>query len=86
TRGIKVNNPTPYYFSFDSAIAYSGDTQYPLVADMIPPFGNKEFALADKNKVPATIGSVEVRLINDYGGVVKYQLTHSTGNTLSIKK
>ncbi|HDS6852237.1 putative chaperone protein EcpD [Enterobacter cancerogenus] len=86
TRGIKVSNPTPYYFSFDSAIAYSGDTQYPLATDMIPPFGSKEFVLANKNKVPATIGSVEARLINDYGGVVKYQLAHSTGNTLSIKK
>ncbi|MDC7860814.1 pilus assembly protein [Pantoea ananatis] len=85
-RGIKVSNPTPYYFSFDSAIAYSGDTQYPLATDMIQPFGSKEFVLANKNKVPATIGSVEVRLINDYGGVVKYQLAHSTGNTLSIKK
>lgn len=86
TRGIKVSNPTPYYFSFDSAIAYSGNTQYPLATDMIPPFGSKEFVLANKNKAPATIGSVEVRLINDYGGVVKYQLAHSTGNTLSIKK
>lgn len=85
-RGIKVSNPTPYYFSFDSAIAYSGDTKYSLATDMIPPFGSKEFVLANKNKVPATIGSVEVFLINDYGGVVKYQLAHSTGNTLSIKK
>ncbi|MBS1203463.1 MAG: pilus assembly protein [Proteobacteria bacterium] len=86
TQEIKVTNPTPYYFSFDAATVNSGSVKYPLVVDMVPPFGSKEFLLDRKNKAPATISSVDVRLINDYGSVINYQLVYSSGNTFSIKK
>ncbi|KLG05262.1 pilus assembly protein [Enterobacter cloacae subsp. cloacae] len=86
TKGIKVINPTPYYFSFDAAVANSGSGKYPLVVDMVPPFGSKEFLLERKNNMPATINSVDVRLINDYGSVINYLLVNSSGNTFSIKK
>jgi P pilus assembly protein, chaperone PapD len=85
-KGIKVTNPTPYYFSFDSAVVSSGSSKYPLVVDMVPPFGSKEFLLEQKNKSITTINSIDVRLINDYGSVVNYQLVYSSGNTISIKK
>jgi P pilus assembly chaperone PapD len=85
-KGIKITNPTPYYFSFDSADIVSAGIHYPLAVDMIAPFASKEFVIEDKNKKPSTISTVNIRLINDYGSVVKYQLAPTPGKGLTIKQ
>ncbi|MGD8163222.1 fimbria/pilus periplasmic chaperone [Pantoea sp. FN0307] len=85
-RGIKVINPTPYYISFDSAYITSGSTKSSLAVDMIPPFGSKEMLVNSKASRSATIDSVTVRLISDYGSIAEYQLLPTTANGLTISK
>ncbi|WP_424838074.1 fimbria/pilus periplasmic chaperone [Serratia inhibens] len=85
-KGIKVTNPTPYYYSFDSASITSGVVKYPLSVDMIPPFGSKEFLLENKNNAPANANGANINLISDYGSVVEYQLIPASGKGLIIKE
>nr|WP_230979115.1 fimbria/pilus periplasmic chaperone [Intestinirhabdus alba] len=85
-KGVKVTNPTPYYFSFDSAYITAGTQKYPLVAKMIPPFSSETFLPENKARTPATLSSVTFRLINDYGGVNEYQLSPTAGSGLAISK
>lgn len=85
-KGIKATNPTPYYFSFDSASIISNGVKYPLDVDMIPPFGSKDFLLESKGNAPAAVSSVNVNMISDYGSVIEYKLTASSGKELTIKQ
>ncbi|WP_442996148.1 MULTISPECIES: fimbria/pilus periplasmic chaperone [unclassified Serratia (in: enterobacteria)] len=85
-KGIKVTNPTPYYYSFDSASMTSGDIKYPLNVDMIPPFGSKEFLLENKNNAPVAANGASINLISDYGSVVEYKLIPASGKGLIIKE
>ena len=86
SKGIKVTNPTPYYYSFDSASITAGVVKYPLIVNMIPPFGSKEFLLENKNNAPVTVNGANINLISDYGSVVEYQLFSASGNVLTIKE
>ncbi|CAH6321000.1 fimbrial biogenesis chaperone [Pantoea agglomerans] len=83
--GIKVTNPTPYYISFDSAYIVSGNTKSQLKSDMIPPFSTKEMLLDPKAPRPTSVNSVLVRVINDFGNVIEYQLVKSGGDNLSVR-
>ncbi|MGQ8775466.1 fimbria/pilus periplasmic chaperone [Serratia sp. NA_112.1] len=85
-KGIKVTNPTPYYYSFDSASIISGAIKYPLNVDMIPPFGSKDFLLENKNNAPVTANGVNINMLSDYGSVVEYQLIPASGKRLTIKE
>lgn len=84
-KGVKVTNPTPYYISFDSAYIVSGITKSPLKSDMIPPFSTQEMLLDPKAPRPASVDSVTVRIINDFGNAIDYQLLRSGGDNLSVK-
>lgn len=85
-KGIRVTNPTPYHLSLDSAYISSGSTKTALTNDMIPPFSTKELRLAPKALRPATINSVTLRVINDYGSVIECHLEPAGGNNLVLKK
>lgn len=85
-KGIKVNNPTPYHFSFDSASLVSGTAKIPLAIDMIAPFSSKVFLPENKNSALGIISSVIVRVINDYGSVIEYRLIPSSGKNLTIER
>jgi P pilus assembly chaperone PapD len=85
-KGIKVNNPTPYHFSFDSASLMSGTVKQPLAVDMIAPFSSKVFLPENKGSVSGAISGAVVRVINDYGSVIEYRLIPASGNTLTIER
>lgn len=85
-KGIKVTNPTPYYFSFDSASVESGSAKQPLSVDMIAPFSSKEFAPQHKGALSGAFASATVRLINDYGSVIEYRLLPAAGNKLTLER
>ncbi|MCT4715766.1 fimbria/pilus periplasmic chaperone [Enterobacteriaceae bacterium H18W14] len=82
-KGVKVTNPTPYYFSFDSASLTSGTAKHQLNVDMVAPFESKIFTLAAKATV-GIVNRVDIRLINDYGSVVEHQLVYSQGKGLTL--
>jgi len=85
-KGIKVNNPTPYYFSFDSGSLMSGTEKKTLAVDMIAPFSSKVFLPENKGSTSGIISSAIVSIINDYGSLIEYRLIPASGNTLTIKK
>ena len=80
--GIKISNPTPYYFSFDSGTFTIGNAKYPMNMDMVGP-GYSETYFSDKQKAPAgTVSQITARLLNDYGAGIEKKLTRSaTGYT-----
>lgn len=87
TKGIKVTNPTPYYFSFDSAFITSGGVNYPLSVDMVAPFSSRDFPVQLKGHAPpVTVNGAGVSLISDYGSVIKYNLIPGLGKVLTIKE
>lgn len=85
-KGIRVNNPTPYYISFDTAYINAGGMKYPLTSEMIAPFSSREMVPVRTKSRPTKIDSIAVRLINDYGSVYEYKLTPAGGNSLVINK
>lgn len=83
-KAIRVENPTPYYFSFESASVKNGNLAYPLNIDMVAPFSNREFVLAQKKPFPATVSGVDYRLLNDYGAAVDRKLNYVSGNSFTL--
>ncbi|PKH20863.1 pilus assembly protein [Enterobacterales bacterium CwR94] len=76
--GIKVTNPTNYYFSFDSGSVMSVGRKIALNVDMIPPGQNRIFYPANKIKSGEAISALEYKMINDYGATVTVKM-HSVG-------
>lgn len=67
--GIKVSNPTPYYFSLDSAAISGGNGLYDVKSDMIPPFGDEQFLTEKSLPENVTINDVKLNIINDFGAI-----------------
>ncbi len=86
SKGLRVTNPTPYYFSFDSAALNTGNGKVSLNVDMIAPMSSKEFGISSKNASTAGVNGASVNLINDYGSVLKLSLTRSQGQSMIINE
>ncbi|MEB5973386.1 fimbrial biogenesis chaperone [Pantoea dispersa] len=71
--GIKVRNPTPYYFSFNSVNALSGGKKTELNADMVEPQSEKTYFPQNKKSVTG-ITAMDFQYMNDYGGAVLIRL------------
>ncbi|MFZ4835559.1 fimbria/pilus periplasmic chaperone [Rouxiella sp. Mn2063] len=84
--GIKVENPTPYYFSFDSASIKSGNKSGALEIDMISPFSSNE--IHPRNNISSSVNVTELsfRLLNDYGAAVDGTVSFKNGQGVLIKK
>ncbi|PVZ81812.1 pilus assembly protein [Serratia sp. S1B] len=75
--GIKVTNPTPYYFSLDTGKFTIGNTQYLMNMDTVAP-GKSETFYAFKQKAPAgNVSQMIIRVLNDYGAGVEKKLVRS---------
>jgi chaperone protein EcpD len=85
-RGVKVANPTPYYFSFDSGNITVGAKKVELVTDMVPPFSEKTFFPAVKLTGATNISAMNYKLLNDYGAIVDNELSFSQGQGVLVKK
>lgn len=84
--GIKIDNPTPYYFSFDSASIKSGSKSYPLEIDMLSPFSSKEIHPRSRLPMGVNITELSFRLLNDYGAAIDGALNFKNGQGFIIKK
>ena len=64
---LQVNNPTPYYVSFNDVAIESGGKSYKVDSSMVAPFGQVSFAVTDIASSVSS-GKVIYKAINDYGG------------------
>lgn len=78
--GVKVTNPTPYFISFETASVNAGNRNYMLETEMLAPFESKVFKAAGKQSVSGSIGSIDIRVLNDYGAGVDQKLVYTPGS------
>lgn len=71
--GIKVQNTSPYYISFDSISAVANNRKIILQSDMLAPRTERTF-FPVKDKVNG-YSSVDAKIVNDYGAIVDKKLT-----------
>ncbi|PIJ49610.1 pilus assembly protein [Erwinia sp. OLTSP20] len=73
--GVKVTNPTPYYFSFDELTVESQGKKTELNVKMVSPFSSAIFYPIKKTISGEKITGIYYGLINDYGAVINSRLT-----------
>lgn len=70
-KGIKVQNPTPYYISFDSISAVADNRKIEIESNMLAPRTERTYFPLDRKLKVATYSSIDAKLVNDYGAVLE---------------
>ncbi|WP_249213599.1 molecular chaperone [Tatumella sp. JGM118] len=73
---VKIENPTPYYFSFESVMAKDGKRTYPLVPQMLAPYSSASLATEGAQGLPAQLSSIRFNVLNDYGSTVTEKVVY----------
>lgn len=66
---LQVNNPTPYYVSFNETQLESGGKSYKVDSSMVAPFAQASFSITGLAGTLSS-GKVTFKAINDYGGMI----------------
>ncbi|MBW9429299.1 fimbria/pilus periplasmic chaperone [Atlantibacter hermannii] len=74
---ISIENPTPYFFSFDSAKLKSGNITFDIDIDMVAPFTRQEFNVTKNISANDSITGIDFRSINDYGAGRDHHLDYN---------
>lgn len=81
---VKVNNPTPYYYSFDTMTLFSGVQKVKVNAEMVAPFSSSEFVFSKNSPTITNLTGGEFSLLNDYGAAVIGKLK-AKGDELTLE-
>lgn len=81
---VKVNNPTPFYYSFDTMTLFSGTQKVSIDAEMVSPFSSSEFTFSKNASAITNLTGGEFSLLNDYGAAVVGKLK-ATGDNLILE-
>lgn len=81
---LKINNPTPYYYSFESINLLSGSQKQGVHSDMVSPFSSSEFSFTKNSTNLGNVTGGEFRLLNDYGAILVGSLKAS-GESLTFE-
>lgn len=65
---VRVENPTPYYVSFNDAAVTTGGKRYIVDATMVAPFDKATFTVKGAQNISS--GQLEYHAINDFGGMI----------------
>ncbi|ELY5815616.1 molecular chaperone [Cronobacter turicensis] len=84
--GIEVTNPTPYFFSFDTAKLNTSMGKIDLAMDMVAPGATERFYSVKKINAPASVSTVTFWFLNDYGASVMKTLKPGAGGDLIISE
>lgn len=76
---IKISNPTPYYFSFESVNAVTGNKRVAIEPAILAPFSDVTFTPVDKQSLPESLTTIEFNLLNDYGSIVSERVNYQQG-------
>lgn len=82
-QGVKVTNPLPYYFSFDSGNVTAGGNKVELNTEMLAPFSTSVFYPTSK---VSGISAMNYKLLNDYGAAIDESLSFAQGKGVVVKK
>ncbi|ELY3759583.1 fimbria/pilus periplasmic chaperone [Cronobacter universalis] len=82
--GVEVTNPTPYFFSFDTAKLNFAAAKIDLAMDMVAPGATERFYSVKKTTTPMPVNSVNFWLLNDYGASVMKTLIPGEGVYLKL--
>ncbi len=82
--GIKIGNPTPYYFSFSTAFAVINGQKVELDLDMVPPLTTIESYPMKQAMPSGNLSEVNYELLNDYGSNINKKLVKGNGQFFSI--
>ena len=85
-KAVKIENPTPYYFSFESVTAKDGKRTYPLVPQMLAPYTSLSLATEGSQGLPASIRSIEFNVLNDYGSTVTETVNDQQNPSRGLKQ
>ncbi|HBZ14772.1 MAG TPA: pilus assembly protein [Pantoea sp.] len=83
--GLKLKNPTPYYYSFNNINAFSQNKKVRMTSDMIAPKSEKVFYPENKSKL-SSITSMDFQYINEFGGIVSEKFKSQGGGFIKDKK
>lgn len=81
--GIKVQNPTPYYISFDSITAVANERKIVLESDMVAPRTERIYFPREKEIKVNGYSSIDAKIVNDYGAIVEKKLTAKGTNFIT---
>lgn len=82
-QGVKVTNPSPYYFSFDSGSVTAGGKKVELKTDMLAPLSTSVFY---PNSKVSGISTMSYKLLNDYGSAIDGNISFAQGKGVVVKK
>lgn len=82
---LKINNPTPYFYSFDSITLYAGSQRISVNSNMVAPLSTSELTFSKNTPVTGSITRGEFGLLNDYGATLIGSLK-AIGNGLSFEQ
>lgn len=82
---VSIENPTPYFFSFDSATVKNGSIGADINIDMVPPYTRLEFSIKNDSAVASNITGIDFKTINDYGATREHHLDN-INKTFVLKK
>lgn len=76
---VKISNPTPYYYSFESIALQSGSKKVNVNSEMLAPFSTAVFTFEKNSPNINTLTGGEFKLLNDYGAILVGTLKASDG-------
>ncbi len=71
---VQVNNPTPYFVSFNGVTLETAGKQYEASASMVAPKSSADFSVKGLTTKPAST-KLNYRAISDFGGDISGQVT-----------
>jgi P pilus assembly chaperone PapD len=72
--GIKIHNPTPYYFSFDTGTFTIGSRKYTMEMDYIGPGYSAVYYSNNGVASAGSVSQITARLLNDFGAAIQKTL------------
>lgn len=77
--GIRITNPTGYYYSFDTGTITQGGKKYDVNMDMVAPGHTETWYAGSASAAGGSVTQITVKLLNDYGSPVEKTLINQPG-------
>lgn len=77
--GIKITNPTGYYFSFDTGSFTQSGKKYVMNMDMVAPGASEVYYAKNGSTFGGNVTQITAKLLNDYGSPIEKTLTNQSG-------
>ncbi|MRS88790.1 fimbria/pilus periplasmic chaperone [Enterobacteriaceae bacterium RIT714] len=83
--GIRITNPTGYFFSFDTGTFTQDGKKYEMNMDMVAPGATETWYANNGSAATGSVTQITVKLLNDYGSPVEKTLINQAGKGYTEK-